>query len=188
MRTQPAEDCRHHQQLSAPSSCCSKGRKFDYKFQEECVKTQNFSKLEMVRDRAAAERLNQKNQTKALAACGQCFCCCHNGLGGRANLNGIAENSGGKDNETSGNVRCGNIGRGFIGKTLSGKRIQVCFLDIVPKVIEAFNKDHEYRVRIVGTRTRLDTVKHVRAVDANTKEADPNHRGMRYHGECGGCE
>ena len=66
----------------------------------------------------------------------------------------------------------GNIGRGFIGKTLSESGYEVCFLDIVPEVSEAFNKDHEYRVRIVSNEgQRLDTVKHVRAVDANTKEA-----------------
>lgn len=66
----------------------------------------------------------------------------------------------------------GNIGRGFIGKTLSESGYEVCFLDIVPEVIEAFNKDHEYRVRVVSNEgERLDTVGNVRAVNANTEEA-----------------
>ena len=39
----------------------------------------------------------------------------------------------------------GNIGRGFIGKVLSESGYEVCFLDIVPEVIDAFNKNHEYR-------------------------------------------
>ena len=66
----------------------------------------------------------------------------------------------------------GNIGRGFIGKTLSESGYEVCFLDIVPEVIDAFNKDHEYRVRIVSNEgQKVDTVKNVRAVNANTEEA-----------------
>lgn len=66
----------------------------------------------------------------------------------------------------------GNIGRGFIGKTLSESGYGVCFLDIVPEVIDAFNKDHEYRVKIVSNEgERCDTVKNVRAVNANTQEA-----------------
>lgn len=66
----------------------------------------------------------------------------------------------------------GNIGRGFIGKTLSESGYEVCFLDIVPEVIDAFNKDHEYRVRIVSNEgEKVDTVKNVRAVNANTQEA-----------------
>lgn len=66
----------------------------------------------------------------------------------------------------------GNIGRGFIGKTLSESGYEVCFLDIVPEVIDAFNKDHEYRVRIVSNEgQKVDKVKNVRAVNANTEEA-----------------
>lgn len=66
----------------------------------------------------------------------------------------------------------GNIGRGFIGKTLSESGYEVCFLDIVPEVIDAFNKDHEYRVKIVSKEgEKTDTVKNVRAVNANDPEA-----------------
>lgn len=66
----------------------------------------------------------------------------------------------------------GNIGRGFIGKTLSESGYEVCFLDIVPEVIEAFNKGHEYHVKIVSNEgEHCDTVKNVLAVNANTAEA-----------------
>ncbi len=66
----------------------------------------------------------------------------------------------------------GNIGRGFIGKVLSESGYEVCFLDIVPEVIDAFNKDHEYKVHIVSNEgDHYDVVQNVRAVNANTSEA-----------------
>lgn len=66
----------------------------------------------------------------------------------------------------------GNIGRGFIGKVLSESGYEVCFLDIVPEVIDAFNKNHEYRVHIVSNDgDHYDVVKNVEAVNANTPEA-----------------
>lgn len=66
----------------------------------------------------------------------------------------------------------GNIGRGFIGKVFSESGYKVCFLDIDKKLIEAFNKDNEYDVKIVADEfERLERVKNVYAVDANTEEA-----------------
>lgn len=66
----------------------------------------------------------------------------------------------------------GNIGRGFIGKVFSDSGYEVCFLDIDKKVIEAFNKDHEYTVRIVSDDAEVcETVGPVYAVNANTEEA-----------------
>ena len=49
MRTQPAEDCYRHiiNSKRVFELLLEKVKKFDYKFQEECVKTQNFEKLEM---------------------------------------------------------------------------------------------------------------------------------------------
>ena len=49
MRTQPADDCYRHLINSKKifMMLLEKVKKFDYKFQEECVKTQNFEKLEM---------------------------------------------------------------------------------------------------------------------------------------------
>ena len=66
----------------------------------------------------------------------------------------------------------GNIGRGFIGKVFSESGYKVCFLDIDKKLIEAFNKNNEYDVKIVADEfERLERVKNVYAVDANTEEA-----------------
>ncbi len=49
MRTQPAEDCYRHIINSKRifELLLEKVKRFDYKFQQECVKTQNFEKLEM---------------------------------------------------------------------------------------------------------------------------------------------
>jgi len=66
----------------------------------------------------------------------------------------------------------GNIGRGFLGKTFSESGYAVCFLDIVPEVIDAFNRENEYRVKIVSEKEEhIDTVRNVRAVHADTEEA-----------------
>ncbi|HHU49910.1 MAG: mannitol dehydrogenase [Caldicoprobacterales bacterium] len=66
----------------------------------------------------------------------------------------------------------GNIGRGFIGKVFSESGYRVCFLDIDKALIDVFNKHHEYDVKIVADDfERLDKVKNVYAVDANTEEA-----------------
>ncbi len=66
----------------------------------------------------------------------------------------------------------GNIGRGFIGKVFSESGYRVCFLDIDKKLIDAFNKYNEYDVKIVADEfERLEKVKNVYAVDANTEEA-----------------
>lgn len=66
----------------------------------------------------------------------------------------------------------GNIGRGFIGKVFSESGYEVCFLDIDKRIINAFNKDREYDVKIVADGfERLDKVKNVYAVDANTEDA-----------------
>lgn len=49
MRTQPDDDCYRHLINSKKifEMLLEKAKRFDYKFQEECVKTQNFEKLEM---------------------------------------------------------------------------------------------------------------------------------------------
>ncbi|MEG0784904.1 MAG: TIM barrel protein [Christensenella sp.] len=49
MRTQPADDCYRHiiNSKRVFELLLEKVKKFDYKFQAECVKTQNFEKLEM---------------------------------------------------------------------------------------------------------------------------------------------
>jgi len=66
----------------------------------------------------------------------------------------------------------GSIGRGFIGKVLSESGYEVCFLDIQPEIIEAFNERGEYDVKIVSDESeKIDKVKNVRALDANSPEA-----------------
>ncbi|MEI6102019.1 MAG: hypothetical protein WCP73_09285, partial [Eubacteriales bacterium] len=66
----------------------------------------------------------------------------------------------------------GNIGRGFIGKVFSDSGYDVCFLDIMPNVIEEINSRHEYPVRIVtNIETHDDIVKNVRAVFAGSSDA-----------------
>jgi mannitol-1-phosphate 5-dehydrogenase len=66
----------------------------------------------------------------------------------------------------------GNIGRGFIGKVFSDSGYDVCFLDIMPNIIEELNRRHEYPVRIVTNNGNHDEiVKNVRAVHAGGSEA-----------------
>lgn len=66
----------------------------------------------------------------------------------------------------------GSIGRGFIGKVFSDSGYQVCFLDIVPAVIDGLNCSGEYPVRIVSNEeSRVEMVKNVRAVNAGTEQA-----------------
>lgn len=66
----------------------------------------------------------------------------------------------------------GNIGRGFIGKLMSESGYEVCFIDIAQDLIARFNRQREYRVRIVSNEEeRYDVVKNVCAVDANSAAA-----------------
>lgn len=66
----------------------------------------------------------------------------------------------------------GNIGRGFIGKVFSDSGYDVCFLDIMPNIIEELNNRHEYPVRIVNKEHKHDeTVVNVRAVHAGSEQA-----------------
>jgi transposase len=66
----------------------------------------------------------------------------------------------------------GNIGRGFIGKVFSDSGYEACFIDIDKNIISAFNKDHEYNVKIVADGfEKLDKVCNVYAVDRNTEDS-----------------
>lgn len=60
----------------------------------------------------------------------------------------------------------GNIGRGFIGKTFSESGYEVCFVDVVQRVVDQLNRDGCYPVKIVTNDARNEvTVKNVRAVN-----------------------
>lgn len=66
----------------------------------------------------------------------------------------------------------GKIGRGFVGKVFSDSGYEVCFLDIVPALIDGLNRTHEYPVRIVANSGNHDEiVKNARAVHAESAEA-----------------
>jgi mannitol-1-phosphate 5-dehydrogenase len=60
----------------------------------------------------------------------------------------------------------GNIGRGFIGKVFSEAGFEVTFIDVVPAVVDALNRDRQYPVRLVSNEEiREVTVKNVGAVN-----------------------
>jgi mannitol-1-phosphate 5-dehydrogenase len=66
----------------------------------------------------------------------------------------------------------GNIGRGFIGKIFSDSGYEVCFIDIDRRIIDAFNKEGQYDVKIVADGyEEIAKVNNVYAVDGNTKVA-----------------
>ncbi|NLC45219.1 MAG: mannitol dehydrogenase [Clostridiales bacterium] len=66
----------------------------------------------------------------------------------------------------------GNIGRGFIGKVFSDSGYEVCFIDIDKRIIDAFNKDRQYDVKIVSDGfKKIEKVHNVYAVDGNTEDA-----------------
>ena len=61
----------------------------------------------------------------------------------------------------------GNIGRGFIGKILADAGYEVAFADINTAVIDRLNRDHTYRVHVVGDGVdEYQTVNHVRGVNS----------------------
>lgn len=65
----------------------------------------------------------------------------------------------------------GNIGRGFIGALFSQAGLEVTFIDVSPVVIDRMNADKEYPLHIVGEEEKIVTIKNVRAVSGNDKEA-----------------
>jgi len=66
----------------------------------------------------------------------------------------------------------GNIGRGFMGKVFSESGYKVCFLDINPAVIQAFNQSEEYKVHIVANEEEhYEKVTNVWALEAGSDEA-----------------
>jgi len=66
----------------------------------------------------------------------------------------------------------GNIGRGFIGKVFAQSGYEVCFLDIDPVIIRAFNEKKVYSVHVVANDTDYyETIENVYAVDADSDQA-----------------
>lgn len=65
----------------------------------------------------------------------------------------------------------GNIGRGFIGKLLADAGYHVTFADVNQAVIDQLNTQQQYRVKIVGEQTTIETINNVSAVNSTDAEA-----------------
>lgn len=60
----------------------------------------------------------------------------------------------------------GNIGRGFIGKLLADADIEVTFADVNEPLVDQLSHRQEYKVKVVGSECKIDTVTHVTAVNS----------------------
>lgn len=65
----------------------------------------------------------------------------------------------------------GNIGRSFIGQLFARAGYEVCFVDVVPAVLEALNTRGEYTVEIRDEHPERITVPGVRGVDGRDRQA-----------------
>lgn len=64
----------------------------------------------------------------------------------------------------------GNIGRGFIGKLLADADVEVTFADVDVPLVDQISHKQEYKVKVVGTECKIDTVTHVTAVNSASEE------------------
>ncbi|WP_186590987.1 mannitol-1-phosphate 5-dehydrogenase [Vibrio cholerae] len=60
----------------------------------------------------------------------------------------------------------GNIGRGFIGKLLADADIAVTFADVNEPLVDQRSHQQEYKVKVVGSECKMETVSHVTAVNS----------------------
>ncbi|EGR1127474.1 mannitol-1-phosphate 5-dehydrogenase [Vibrio cholerae] len=60
----------------------------------------------------------------------------------------------------------GNIGRGFIGKLLADANITVTFADVNEPLVDQLSHQQEYKVKVVGSECKMETVSHVTAVNS----------------------
>ncbi|NVJ56449.1 MAG: mannitol-1-phosphate 5-dehydrogenase [Vibrionaceae bacterium] len=60
----------------------------------------------------------------------------------------------------------GNIGRGFIGKLLADADVEVTFADVDAPLVDQLSHKQEYKVKVVGTECKIDTVNHVTAINS----------------------
>ncbi|EGR1131206.1 mannitol-1-phosphate 5-dehydrogenase [Vibrio cholerae] len=60
----------------------------------------------------------------------------------------------------------GNIGRGFIGKLLADANIAVTFADVNKPLVDQLSHQQEYKVKVVGSECKMETVSHVTAVNS----------------------
>ncbi|ELP4886581.1 mannitol-1-phosphate 5-dehydrogenase [Vibrio cholerae] len=59
----------------------------------------------------------------------------------------------------------GNIGRGFIGKLLADADIAVTFADVNEPLVDQLSHQQAYKVKVVGSECKMETVSHVTAVN-----------------------
>ncbi len=64
----------------------------------------------------------------------------------------------------------GNIGRGFIGKLLADSDVAVTFADVNDPLIDQLSHEQKYKVRVVGTESTVDEVRHISAVNALSED------------------
>ncbi|MBV7300313.1 mannitol-1-phosphate 5-dehydrogenase [Enterovibrio paralichthyis] len=64
----------------------------------------------------------------------------------------------------------GNIGRGFIGKLLADSDVAVTFADVNGPLIDQLSHEQKYKVRVVGTESTVDEVRHISAVNALSED------------------
>ncbi|ASG08809.1 mannitol-1-phosphate 5-dehydrogenase [Vibrio anguillarum] len=64
----------------------------------------------------------------------------------------------------------GNIGRGFIGKLLADADIEVTFADVNEPLVDQLSHRQEYKVKVVGSECKIDTVTHVTAVNSASND------------------
>lgn len=64
----------------------------------------------------------------------------------------------------------GNIGRGFIGKLLADADIEVTFADVNAPLVDQLSHKQEYKVKVVGSECKIDTVTHVTAVNSASED------------------
>jgi mannitol-1-phosphate 5-dehydrogenase len=65
----------------------------------------------------------------------------------------------------------GNIGRGFLGQLFSESGFETVFVDVAEDLVGLLNARGEYPLRIIGERSKMVTVRNVRAVRAADREA-----------------
>lgn len=65
----------------------------------------------------------------------------------------------------------GNIGRSFVGQLFARAGYEVVFVDVVPEIVEALNRQRRYRVEIRDRNPQTIWVEGVRAVDGRDQPA-----------------
>ncbi len=68
-------------------------------------------------------------------------------------------------------IGAGNIGRSFVAQLFAGAGFEVVFIDVVPAIIRALNRQGEYRVEIKDKEPATIRVKGVRGVNGRDREA-----------------